>query len=100
MSIHSISAGTPALQGGASGSKEESQIKTLEQKLLQLNKEKDKAKKSKDMDKVRELEQKIQKLERQLEELRNRKNGKEDETAQARPSASPDDMGNYVDEFA
>ena len=52
------------------------------------------------MDKVRELEQKIQKLERQLEELRNRKNGKEDETAQARPSASPDDMGNYVDEFA
>lgn len=103
MNIHSISARNPINAKGSPGSAEDSQIKNLEQKLLQLNKEKDKAQKAKALDKVRELEQKIQEIERRLEELRKKKDQKENERTEtdASPSQSRNssDTGNYVDEI-
>lgn len=104
MSIHSISPQSPSLSGKASGLKEDPQIKTLEQKLLQLNKEKEKAEKAKDADKVRELEQKIKEIERRLDELKSREAKKKDEIPKEdssdKPSVTQSDVGNYVDEYA
>lgn len=102
MNIHSISARNPINAKGSPGSAEDSQIKNLEQKLLQLNKEKDKAQKAKALDKVRELEQKIQEIERRLEELRKKKAQKENgntgsDALPSQPHVS-NDTGNYVDE--
>ena len=43
MSIPAINSGGPSISGGSLGAKVDSQIKTLEQKLSQLSKEKEKA---------------------------------------------------------
>ena len=59
MSIPAINSGGPSISGGSLGAKVDSQIKTLEQKLSQLSKEKEKAQKAHDTEKVRESEQKI-----------------------------------------
>lgn len=103
MNIHSISVQNPINVKGSPSAAEDPQIKNLEQKLLQLNKEKDNAQKAKDLDKVRELEQKIQEIERRLEELRKKKDQKENERTEtdASPSQSRNssDTGNYVDEI-
>lgn len=103
MNIHSVSVQNPVKIKGSPGTAEDPQIKNLEQKLLQLNKEKDNAQKAKDLDKVRELEQKIQEIERHLEALRKKKAQKENERPETDASLSQSrissDTGNYVDEI-
>ena len=103
MNIQSLSVQNPINAKGSRCAAEDPQIKNLEQKLLQLNKEKDHAQKAKDLDKVRELEQKIQEIERRLEELRKKKTQKENERTETDASPSQSrisrDTGNYVDEI-
>lgn len=102
MNIHSVSSQNPVNVKSPRNVMEDPQIKNLEQKLLQLSKEKEDAKKAKDLDKVRELEQKIQKIERRLEELRKKNAQKENEAGTDKTSSQPpipkDNTGNYVDE--
>ena len=103
MNINSISPQNSVSAKGSSGSIEDPQIKNLEQKLIQLTKEKDKAKKAKDLDKMQEIEQKIQEIEHRLEELRRKNAKKENEESKEEASTAPpripkSDIGNYVDE--
>lgn len=99
-----ISARPSSTSPDSSGGGKDAQIKNLEQKLIQLNREKDRAKEAGNPDKVRELTLKIRKLEQQLEKLRAEEARKKQKPARDSAS-SPDsrlpgsDTGNYVDEI-
>ncbi len=88
-------ANSPA--GGA-----DSQIRALEQKLLQLTNEKEKAVEAKDEEKAKKIEKQIQGIKKQIAELKRQEN-KEDEKEKDRSSvqaekAKESGMGRYLDE--
>ena len=88
MNINPIGFPSSSPSTGAPTAGGDSQIKALEQKLSQLNKEMEKAKKAKKLDEIQKLKQQIQKIERQLEELKNRQSNNEKEMEKEASSTS------------
>lgn len=91
MGINSISPNLSFAGAGAAGkgNGDESQIRSLEQKLKDLTDGKKKAHAARDEKKVRELEKQIRKVEEQIEKLK-REQKKEGEEGQ-----DPEEAGRY-----
>lgn len=112
MDISAVSPNISPAGSGAAGSRgEDAQIKALEQRLSQLEKEKRAAAQSKDTEKERRIEKQIQEIQRRIEQLRQKESEKAGAGRGQEPSGqdvqnsremqlgSPG-LGNYSDQYA
>ncbi|MCI8417732.1 MAG: hypothetical protein HFI33_09650 [Lachnospiraceae bacterium] len=83
-------AGTPDISGGPASSGENPRLRSLEQKLQQLTKEKKEALANQDTEKAKALEKEIQSVKQQIQELKEKekkkKEKKEEEGGQKQPA--------------
>ena len=101
MSIGAIPANIPAMHTNEShGTGQNQQIKSLEQKLENLVKEKKEALQAKDTEKARKLEKQIQKQIAQLQAKAQKKQAEETQEEQANKNGKDETLGNYIDVYA
>ena len=101
MGISSIGANSlPPASGPQSRGGADAEIRALEQKLRQLNTEREKAVQRRDMDEKEKLEKQIREIEKQIERLKQQAGQKPsvpDTPAPQSPAPAPPGTGDYID---
>lgn len=97
MNVNAVGFGMPSMEGGSFfGGGSDVRLKALEQKLLQLNQEKEKAIRNKDEEKVKKIEQQIENVRRQIEQLKRKKQQKEKVQKSENPRETEQSGGLYT----
>ncbi len=98
MNLNNINQFVPSMSMPSGGSNDA--IKSLEQKLHQLETEKQKAIQSKDKKKEENIKKQIEKIQRQIQEMKNQQKGETEKIQKKEKRKPQEDLGKNVDVYA
>ncbi len=96
MGLSGMSFGTPSVDMSNFSGGDDSRIKSLEQKLQRLNKEKRKAAENNDVEKEKKLEKQIEQVKKQIDQLKRKKQKEKKEPEQQNPQ-NPENQAQMPD---